>query len=136
MPVTQLLVAPTAIWTVGSHGPFATPQVGAAFSAYQFTVTPGPGYPTSGGGVIELVVEVSHDGGAAWTLDAKCDHGPGPFKDKDGNPLTSAVWFVSIGVLNPQTNPTVLKTAPTDLYRVTVNVEQACNATIVMQGVP
>jgi hypothetical protein len=129
MAATQIFVLPTAVLGVGVHGPFVGPEMAAEYSGYEFQVTPGPGWPSSGGPVLELTVEVSHDGGLTWTEDASCDMGP---TGQWANPASGSLR-VAVGAIANQT----LTCAATDLYRFTLNVLQAIGApTFTVLGVP
>jgi hypothetical protein len=120
---TQIFVLPTAVLGVGSHGPFVSPVLGAAYTGYEFHITPTVGWPTTGGQVMELTVEVSHDGGVTWQLDCSTDCGP-----------LSGWANQSLGMLRvsigSDSQGNLLSTASTDLYRFTLNVLQTCGAPI------
>jgi hypothetical protein len=127
MSTTAIFTLPTAVLGVGQHGPFVSPVVGGLYTGYEFHITPGLGWPATGGQVMELTVEVSHDGGVTWLFDASTDFGP---TANWGNP-SLGVFRVSIGSAQGQG----LNTALTDLYRFTLNVLQACGAPVfVMYG--
>lgn len=96
--------------------------MGGAYSAYEFQIAPGPGWPNSGGQVMELTVELSRDGGATWLPEASTDFGPNTAWH---NPAL-AIFNVSVGTANGQ----VLTCAATDLYRFTLNVLQTCGAPV------
>jgi|SRR6185312_2835230 len=125
---------PTAVLGVGTHGPFVSPAVGAAYAAYQISVTPRASWPQTGPDPIVATVEYSVDGGVTWRFDAQRSYKAGPWLDRAGNPLTSDLWTVTMGVLNPGPNQTVLATALADLFRVTLDVAQVCSPLILMSG--
>ncbi len=131
---TGIFVLPTALLGVGTHGPFLSPQVGAAYSAWQLTVAPGLGYPTTPGTVFKIRIERSHDGGATWLEDAFVDYDAGPWTDKAGNALAADAVIRRLGLLSPDVNPTVIVMAPTDLYRVWLDVFRVCSPQISMGG--
>jgi hypothetical protein len=118
---SQIFVLPTAVLGVGQHGPFVSPQVGAAFTGYEFHVVPTVGWPTTGDQVMELLVEVSHDGGQTWQFDCSTDFGP---LSGWANP-SLGVLRVSLG---SDSQGNLLSTSLIDLYRFTLNVLQPCGA--------
>ncbi len=126
--VTELFVVPTALLAVGTHGPFVTPQVGGAFPAYQFTINFGPGWPTSGGDALAILVEKSSDGGLTWGPDAQIVYAAVA-------QAASAVWNVPLGVLNPGPNAIQVLTAVTDLFRVTLTAFKVCSPLITLNVV-
>jgi hypothetical protein len=119
----QILVLPTAVLSVGQHGPFVSPVLGAAYTGYEFHITPTVGWPATGGQVMELTVEVSHDGGVTWLPEASTDFGP----TSNWHDPTVATFRVSVGG-DGQGN--LLSMAAIDLYRFTLNVLRVCGAPI------
>jgi hypothetical protein len=123
MSATQIFVLPTAVLGVGLHGPFNGPAMGAAYPAYQFQITPGPGWPTTGGQVMNLTVELSRDGGTTWIAEASTDFGPtSAWRDP-----TTAALTVTLG---RDQNGNSVACATTDRYRFTLNVLRATGSPV------
>jgi hypothetical protein len=128
---TQLLAFPTSVFAAGqTYGPSLTPIVGALFSAYEISLNQ-TAWPASGD-VLKVTVERSHDAGLTWLFDSSVTFAGGVWKDKAGNATTTGTVQVTVGTVNGQ----IVKTALTDLYRLTVQALQAASVTIGLNGIP
>lgn len=106
---------PLTALSVGSHGPFTSGLLPSTLAGYVIDLINDSSWPASGD-VCTLTVEQSNDSGNSWAFDASVTLSGGQWKTKQGVPVNTSPWAVSL-----DNQGSITRRA-----RISIDVLQAC----------
>jgi hypothetical protein len=131
---TLLIVTAHALKAGQTLGPLLSLPAGDTHSGYQMEIQKISDWPE--GEVLGVTIDYSKDGGKSWNFDAQVTFCGGVWKTRKGAVITTGYHHIAMGTLNPgQPHAKVLKTAVTDLFRLTAECLQDCSVAITLSGV-
>lgn len=106
---------PLTTLTKGLKGPFNSGLLPPALTGYAIDFANDSSWPATGD-VVTITVDVSNDGGQSWQFDASLTLAGGQWTTRQGAPINTAGWSVSIDNAGSTTRKA----------RISLNVLQPC----------